>query len=141
MAKLQYTTSAKAAREPGKVLPPVPFTLDGRDYIAHPPEEAELALLFSAMGDMDPEDEDTIEPQHIGALLDFFFARLTVPDARYLKKRLRSRKDPFDLESIESIFFDMIGEWTGHPTESSSDSTPPPEPTGPTSSEPSPKSI
>lgn len=153
MAKLSYVTAAAEVADPegpntevepdeidlfeedptGKNPPKLVRTLK-----AYRPKPARFAMLMSDLQDVDFEDEDSVEPEHFGALTGFVVNIFEGADARYLKKRLRSNRDKFGMEQLSKVFLDLAELWSSHPTESSSDSTSPPEtesaPTGPSSS-------
>lgn len=132
MDDLNFVTAARDAET--EADEPTPITLDGRRILVYRPSSSSLALLFAEMADVDTEDPDTVTPNHLGAIVDFFLALLDGKDASHIRKRLRSRRDDFDVDSIYKIFTRLTKEWSGHPTQESQDSTSQPEPSGPTSS-------
>lgn len=114
----EFSTAAAAVETDGDTFgKDVTIKIDGREVRFLPATEGQLAMVLStdAMPVM----------QKISVAINFFFGLIRDGrDADYFKSRLFDRADPFGAESISEIVTALIEEWTGNPTQSSSDSTP-----------------
>lgn len=105
--------------------------VDGREVRIMAVSEGALAMLLAS-------DSMPLH-QRISASVNFFFAMLRDgEDDSYFKSRLFDRKDSFGGSQIADIVEGVIEEWTGDPTQSSSDSTGSLDSTGESSTDTSP---
>lgn len=121
----EFTTAAKEAAEMHDTDFGVPITIkqDGREIKILPASEGALAVLLASDG--------APLSAKVAASINFFFSILEDPsDEDYFKVRLFDRNDPFGGGEIAEIVQGIIEEWTGDPTQSSSDSTGSPDSTG-----------
>lgn len=107
------TADTKASNSFGKE---VTFNIDGREVRFLPATEAQIALMVSAM-------MSEVDGQ-VATIINFFFSLLAdKSDEMYFRRRLFDRNDGFNSESIASIAEALLEEWSGNPTQESSDST------------------
>lgn len=93
----------------------VPFSVDGREIVAHAPTSSQFTL-FMAAAVVGVSDADAIATS-----INFLFELLEPEDQRYLKRRLLVRNDDFGAEEIAEILSFLIEEWSGErPTKPSS---------------------
>lgn len=71
--------------------------------------------------------------QQIAGAINFCMAIMDQETSAYLSDRLLDMDDPFELPQLQEIIEALIEEWSARPTEQSSDSSPSPDATGPTS--------
>src|SRR3954467_895480 len=95
-----------------------PFKIDGRECAAYKPKDGQFALLVAMIG-----DNSGWRTQAEG-IINFFLNIVTPLDRVYFANRLLDRKDTFDVENVADILMYLIEEWSGNPTQESSDSTP-----------------
>jgi hypothetical protein len=120
----EFVTAAKAVEDEGDTFGrDTTIKIDGRDIRFLPATEGQMALLLST--DMLP----TTDRISIGVNLFFNLLRDDT-DSDYFRARMFDRKDPFGSGEIAEIVQGLIEEWSGDPTQESSDSTPSPPPTG-----------
>jgi hypothetical protein len=126
----EFITAAAAADDDGEDFGhEITIKVDDREIAILPANEGSLAMLLSADG----------VPLHqkISASINFFFSILRDGrDEDYFKTRMYDRKDPFGGAMIAELVEGIIEEWTGDPTQSSSDSTGSLDSTGDSSTEP-----
>lgn len=108
----EYTTAVNAKVDEGtEDADATKFKIDGREVTAYRPDEAMIAIVIGRTG-------SRATPGEVGAAaIDFFYSVLDDKSARWIEDRLFDRKDPFGLEQILEILFDLVEEWTGRPTE------------------------
>lgn len=105
-----YTTAAKAKAEEGTTEEGVVrFPIDGHEVTAHKPDEAMIAIMIARTGRLSSNSEVA------AAAIDFFMYVLDRNSARYIQDRLFDREDPFGLEEVVEILYDLIEEWSGRP--------------------------
>ena len=125
----EFSTAAAAVETDGDTFgKDVTIKIDGREVRFLPATEGQLAMVLStdAMPVM----------QKISVAVNFFFGLIRDGrDVDYFKSRLFDRKDPFGAEAISEIVSALIEEWTGNPTQASSDSTESQDDTGESSTE------
>lgn len=102
--------------EPDELLP---FTMQGDDtqLYALMPTEADVALAAGALSQYAEDGEKVV------AILDLFWSLMDDETARYLRRRLRDRKDRFGVPDVMNVLEWIIEERTGRPTKPSSGST------------------
>jgi hypothetical protein len=113
----EFTTAAEAVETTGDTFgKEVTIKIDGREVRFLPATEGQLAMVIGS---------DAVPlMQKISTAINFFFGLVRDGrDADYFKQRLFDRADPFGAEQITAIVEALIEEWTGNPTQSSSDST------------------
>jgi hypothetical protein len=81
------------------------------------PSSGQLAYLTASIHGRAP-----IERKISGAI-NFCMAIMDEDTAGYLSDRLLDQRDPFELEQLQGLIFQLIEEWSGRPTEPSSDSS------------------
>jgi hypothetical protein len=125
----EFVTAAKAVVEDGDTFGwDTERSIDGRTVKFLPATEGQMAMLLGS--DIAPMSE------RVSTGINFFFGLLRDSrDADYFKGRMFDRTDPFGSGEIAEIVQDLIEEWSSDPTQSSSDSTPSPPPTGASSTE------
>lgn len=119
----EFTTAVKQESGGETAGPDIVIKIDDREVTFMAPDEAAMAMMLSA--DVAPIG------QKISAAINFFFG--SIKDARdvdYFKGRLWDRSDPFGTAAITEIIEALTEEWTGNPTQQSSDSTSSQESTG-----------
>lgn len=120
----EFVTAAKAVQDEGDTFGrDTDMSIDGRTVRFLPATEGQMALLLST--DMLP----TTDRISIGVNLFFNLLRDDT-DSDYFRQRMFDRKDPFGAGEIAEIVQALIEEWSGDPTQESSDSTSSPPPTG-----------
>lgn len=120
----EFVTAAKAVGDEGDTFGhDTEIKIDGRTVRFLPATEGQMALLLST--DMLP----TTDRISIGVNLFFNLLRDDT-DSDYFRARMFDRKDPFGAGEIAEIVQSLIEEWSGDPTQESSDSTPSPPSTG-----------
>ena len=126
----EFVTAAKAVETEGDTFGrDTTVKIDGRDIRFLPATEGQMAMLLST--DMLP----TTDRISIGVNLFFNLLRDDT-DSDYFRQRMFDRKDPFGAGEIAEIVQGLIEEWSGDPTQESSDSTPSPPSTGASSTAP-----
>jgi hypothetical protein len=110
------------------------FKVDGKELKFFKPTESQFAIYVAQTG------RHSSIPDKIAGVIDFFINVMDRPSHEHLVARLMDREDPFGLDQVEEIIQWMIEEWSGNPTEQSSDSTPSRQSTGDSSTEPVPAS-
>lgn len=113
----EFITAAVAAEDDGEDFGhEITIKVDGREVQILPANEGALAMLLAS-------DAVPLQ-QKVSASINFFFSILRDGrDEDYFKQRLFDRKDPFGGSQIAELVQGIIEEWTGDPTQSSSDST------------------
>lgn len=102
----------------------VAFTVNEKGpYNLYKPTAAQLMLLMAAQA-----ENDDIEST--AGLLTFMQGVFDAGSYRALRKRFNDRNDPLDLFKLMDIITELIKEWTGFPTQRSSDSPTSPPTTG-----------
>jgi hypothetical protein len=120
----EFVTAAKAVQDEGDTFGhDTMMKVDGREVWFMPATEGQMALLLST--DMLP----TTDRISIGVNLFFGLLR-DDRDSDHFRTRMFDRKDPFGAGEIAEIVQALIEEWSGDPTQESSDSTPSPPSTG-----------
>lgn len=129
----EFTTAAAAVENDGDTFgKDVTIKIDGREVRFLPATEGQLAMVLST--------DSMPVMQKISVAVNFFFGLIRDGrDSDYFKARLFDRKDPFGAEQISEIVTALIEEWTGNPTQSSSDSTGSQDSTGDSSTESAPQ--
>jgi hypothetical protein len=113
----EFITAAAAVEDEGDTFgSEITIKVDGREVAILPANEGALAMLLAS--DAVPLNEK------VSASINFFFSILRdARDEDHFKQRLFDRKDPFGGAIIAELVEGIIEEWTGDPTQSSSDST------------------
>ena len=115
----EYITAAKVvADEEQGVEDGITFMVDGVECTAYTPEPGQVDFLMAS------NDRHTPMAQKIAGFINFFMAVMDEDTATHLSGRLLDRNDPFDVDQVENIFNDLMEEWGGRPTQSSTGSTP-----------------
>lgn len=129
----EFITAAEAAGENGEDFgSDITIKVDGRDVRIMPVNEGALAMLLAS-------DSMPVH-QKVSAAINFFFSILRDGhDEDYFKQRLFDRRDPFGGAQVAEIVEAVIEEWTGDPTQSSTDSTGSPPSTGESSTASAPR--
>jgi hypothetical protein len=96
---LEFTTGKKR-REP------IPFTLDGHDFVFNPPKLAGAVL--------DALDDD----EGAGALLDWFAQGLDEETEKFITARLRDEQDDLDVEDLGNVIKALMEKVVGRPIKS-----------------------
>lgn len=126
----EFVTAAKAVQDSGDTFGrDTPMNIDGREVWFMPATEGQMALLLST--DMLP----TTDRISIGVNLFFGLLR-DDRDSDHFRSRMFDRKDAFGAGEIAEIVQALIEEWSGDPTQESSDSTGSPPSTGESSTAP-----
>lgn len=128
----EYVTAVQEAAQDEADVKGYPFKVDGKVLTCFKPSESQFAIFVAQTG----RHSSTMDK--IAGVIDFFVNVLDRPSHEYLVGRLMDREDPFGLDDVENIIQGMIEDWSGNPTEPSSDSTESPQPTGEPSTEPTP---
>lgn len=110
----EFITAARVAEEGD--APETVFKVDGIECTAYKPEDGQLAILMATTG------RHSNLHEKIAGVINFFVATLDEKSHHHLVDRLLDRKDPFGIEEVTDIMKNLVEEWTGHPTESSSGS-------------------
>lgn len=108
------------------------FKVDGVDCKVTRPTSAQVAYLTAAL-----HKRAATETQIAGAI-NFCMAIMDHDTSAYLSDKLLDLTDPFDLENLQDIIEWLVEEWSGRPTEPSSDSTDTQDGSGSTSTPSSP---
>jgi hypothetical protein len=120
----EFVTAAKAVEDEGDTFGhDTMMRIDGREVWFLPATEGQMALLLST--DMLPSTDRV----SIGVNLFFNLLR-DDRDSDYFRGRMFDRKDPFGAGALAEIVQALIEEWSGDPTQGSSDSTGSPPSTG-----------
>ena len=113
----EFTTAAKAVIDEGDTFGhEITTKVDGYEVTFMPCTEGQMAMLLGTDG----------VPIHekIATAINFFFGVLKdARDVDHFKQRLWDRSDPFGPGDVSEIVQELIEEWSGNPTQSSSDST------------------
>lgn len=125
----EFLTAVKTAADSPDAIEgaPLPFKVDGKDFLAEPPTEGQIAAMLSGASDMSSTSEK------VASALNFFFSVLHDDDVAYFKRRLFDRDDPFGAGEIAEIVAWLVEEWAGRPTKQPSDYTPSQQNGGPRS--------
>lgn len=130
----EFVTAAEAVAEVDEAEDfgkDIVIKVDGREVRIMPVNEGALAMLLAS-------DSMPIH-QRVSAAVNFFFSILRDGDDEdYFKRRMYDRRDPFGGSQIAEIVEGVIEEWTGDPTQLSSDSTGSLDTTGESSTESTP---
>lgn len=94
------------------------FKVDGHEVVAYEATPAQVAVVLSSVG------RHSSMTTKIAGIIDFFMAVFRTEDAEWLSQRLLDREDKFGIPQVEAILSWLIEEWTGHPTQGQSDSSP-----------------
>jgi hypothetical protein len=113
----EFITAAESAGDDGDTFGhDLTIKVDGREVEIMPAAEGALAMLLAS-------DAVPIQ-QKVSASINFFFSILRDSrDEDYFKQRLFDRADRFGGSQIAELVQGIIEEWTGDPTQLSSDST------------------
>lgn len=114
----EFITAAEEAAEAddGDLGREITIKVDDREVKILPAVEGAVAMLMAA-------DSVPIQ-QKVSTSINFFFSILADDrDVDYFKQRLFSREDKFGGSEIAELVQMILEEWTGDPTQSSSDST------------------
>lgn len=95
----------------------VDFKVDGYQCRARRPSPGQVAYLSSTMHKHAPLH------QKIAGSINFCFAVMDEDSASYLSEKLLSQSDAFELPQVQDIIEFLLEEWSGRPTERSSDSS------------------
>lgn len=114
---LEITTAAKRAEQGDKTADEgTPFKVDDRECKAYRPGDGQLAVLMATTGRHSSQEES------IAGIINFFASVLDDDSHTYVVSRLLDRRDPFGIAEVEDIMRGLVKEWTGNPTNGSSDS-------------------
>jgi hypothetical protein len=102
---------------------------------AFKPEPGQIAMLMATT-----QARHLSQGEQVAGMINFFVEVLDEESHTLIVSRLLNRKDPFGIQDVQDIIWWMMGEWSGHPTEGPSGSTPSQTPAGPTSTPPTPTS-
>jgi len=115
------------------------FTIRGLDaeeskhtYTMHRPTTGQLGLFAGTTGDAS-SGQDKIQ-----ALFSLLRGTFEPDDYRHLTARLNNRTSGVEIDDVMDIVMDLVKEFTAFPTQPSSDSSPSPTSTGPSSMESAP---
>src|SRR5690349_1842747 len=117
---------AKKAKVERPVVEFVLTTLDPDDeekvirqdlFHATAPTEERMFLLAAAAG-----DEDGTVAGEAAAVLSAFKDALPDREYKVLRERLKDDEDDVDMQMLQDVFAWLMEEWSGFPTEQSSDS-------------------
>lgn len=89
---------------------PLPFDIDGEEFIAYPPTGSQLALAMAAQATHSSTQD------RVRGLIDFLDGILDEKGQDRFRERLLDRDDPFDLSTVEQIVSWLASEWSGRPT-------------------------
>lgn len=96
---------------------PIPFKVDGEEFMAYPPSPGQMAMLISAQA----ESRDVTES--VAAIIDFLDGILDEDAQAMFRRRLLDRDDPFDFDTVNEIVEGLIEDWSARPTMSPSASS------------------
>lgn len=91
---------------------------EGTEITAYRPDEAQFTVFIAAIG-MGSTGTDGI-----AGIVNFLLSVVDQSSKSYLTSRLLDREDPFSITDLQEIMEYLIEEWSGRPSESSSDSAP-----------------
>ena len=118
----EFVSAVEESLKEDEGIPPeeqfVEFKLDGREMKAYPLTSGQLAFMMAAMGRGQTSD------QRLAAIINLILESLRDDDRDYMESRLLTRdaERRLSMETLESVFEYLIGEWFGRPTQSASDS-------------------
>lgn len=133
----EFEAAVKATEEEeGVDIPLIKRGVDGevierKVLKAYRPDDAQFAMLMASTG------RGSTLHNRIAGYINFFVNIFDEEDAAYLESRLLDRRDSFGVEQVDEIMDYLAEEWTGNPTQLSSDSTPSPQTDGQKSTQPS----
>lgn len=104
-----YTTTVAEKTEGDKTDDFVEFPIDGRNVKAYRPSDEHIAIFTAKSG------RRASSAEIAAAALDFFYDVLDNSSARHIEARLLDRDDPFGIEKVVEILYDLIEEWSGRP--------------------------
>jgi hypothetical protein len=110
----EFTTAIKAQEaEEGDFGFDLEFIIDKggdkeRKMTAYKPSEGQMTVLMAYVG-----DDLRTNAESVAAALNFFNSVLDVGDARYLRRRLLDKDDPFGPVEIIEILQWIMEEWSG----------------------------
>lgn len=119
--------TAVAAQEDESQQGWIDFKVDGVVCRARRPSPGQVAYLLASMHKRAPLE------QQIAGAINFCMAIMDHDSASYLSDKLLDPEDPFEIPQIQDIIEYLVEEWSGRPTEQSSDSSSSQEAPGPTS--------
>lgn len=125
---LEFETAARDAAT--DELDEGTFVHDGYTVTYYRPSQGQIALVMAYT------DEKQNDQRKVMGLVDFFYSILDEQSQKHFQARLWDRTDPFDVSGpggINAIVAALLKEWSGRPTQRSSDSTQSPATTGPES--------
>lgn len=121
----QFRTAAKAQVDNEEATgEPLEVDIDGRAVTLLPPTAGQLGLALTGNSDM------ASTPENIASSINLFFGILEDHDAKFFRRRLFDRADPFDIDQIAAILEYAMEEWYGRPTKQPSDFLPSQHSTG-----------
>ena len=103
----EFRTAVKAKKDADQ---PIPFTLDGQQYLAVKPKD--WALLETAAAQADGVGE----AEQAAAAVGFIKAVFAEPGRSRLLARLRDPADDIDVADVRPIMEWLTEEWSGRPT-------------------------
>lgn len=131
MKEFLVAATEEATRDDGDVLSPVTFLVGGYvdkegEVIAEDhevtvlgPNGGQMTYLIGAVG----SDTGTISERAAG-MMNFLYDLMDEDDARWFRRRLLSRRDPFGPKEVGDITDWLLEQWVGRPTKSPSDYLP-----------------
>lgn len=94
---------------------------------AYKPSTAQIAVLMAETGRGSGDDA------RVAGFINFCMAIMDDASADYLAGRLLDRKDPFEVEHLQTIIESLLEEWGANPTDEPSGSSPSAPSSGPSS--------
>ena len=123
----EFKTAAQEAVDPGTTIE---VKIDDDEYHFRRPREGQVAMLMASTG------RGSRQTDQVAGVINFVAAVLPEPEREVLVGRLLDYDDPLGLNDIQNVLEYLIGEWSGRPTVSPSDSGESPSPSGPNSTPP-----
>lgn len=121
----EFTTAVKKdVKKKSGERESVEFKQDGEVLKAFKPDDDQFALLLAAVG-LGSSGTDGV-----AGTINFLLSVLDSKSKSYVSARLLDHNDEFGMEEVQQIMFGLIEEWSGRPTESSTDSAESPQTDG-----------
>jgi hypothetical protein len=92
------------------------ISLDGHELTVFKPTDGQYMIYIAETG------RHATSEQQIAAAVNFFMGMFEEDDQAYLAGRLLDRNDSFGMKKIEEIVSAVVEDWSGRPTQQSSDS-------------------
>ena len=124
----EFVTSAQNADDAVLGGETIHLKIDGREISFNAPDANQLVLMTAAI------ESSANTGVLAAAMTNAFFGLIENPqDSAHLRARLFDARDPFGLDTMAEVLSSLMEEWSGKATQSSSDSSSPPQAHGSTS--------